>query len=170
MPDNNDQNTNGKIVCNALDVIDGRLEFREVEIDLQEGPVGLGKPMTKIAADLMIDTFIKEVQANAKNEDYLDQIVGVQFGKEKILYLLSQQGCESLIFYFCKNHKGKHSLAIIPLNNTDEPLPRPASAGGAEETRSAPIQIAGSEVGGGKTIREFLDKNSNRSIGGYNLV
>lgn len=159
-------NTKGRIICDVVDVSGDGYEFKEAQIDLQEGAVALGKPITKPAADKMIDDYVKEVMGRFDNDasKYNDQIVAVQFGKEEILYLLSNMECVSLIFYFCKNHEGVHSLAVIPLDGKNGQIIRPATL-----SSKAPAQIVGSEVGGGTTIRQFLQANLNQDIGDYKL-
>lgn len=163
----NGTNPPGKLVCNAVDVVNGKLEFVEAAIPLQGGVVSLGKSITKAAADHMITGYVNEVKARFNNDAslYGDQVIAVQFGKETILHILSQFKCESLMFYLCKNVEGHHSIAIIPLDSNDGELTRPATIGS-----DANAKIAGSEVGGRRTISQFESVNMQLTPGNLKLL
>ncbi len=150
------QNAQGKIVCQAITFSD-KEGFKEIttEIPLQEGIPGLGMPVTKEAADQMIDKYI------TANIDNPHQNLSIEFGRETLLYLLAQCECESLKLYFCINHKGEKSLVAVPMK-MDRRTILIKNADGEE--------IAGSEVGGGETILQFLERNKGFKPGGFDLL
>lgn len=145
----------GQVVCTVISFEDEKYIEKEVAIPLQDGVPGLGMPITRSAADKMINTYI------AANMNNLDQNLSIEFGRETLLYLFSQTGCESLKFYFCINHMGQKSLVAVPMQaGGDQILLKNANGD----------EIAGSEVGGGTSIREFLLKNKGFKPGEFSLL
>jgi hypothetical protein len=140
------QQAAGKIVCSVISFDNNEYSTVDAEIPLQEGIPGLGMPITMTAANKMINDYIVE---NMNNQD---QNLSIEFGKETLLYLLSQPDCASIKFYFCTNHVGAKSLVAIPMTATRQSI--------QISTVTANMEIAGSEVGGGETIRQFLSRNA----------
>jgi hypothetical protein len=100
--------SNGQLVLKGLHQKDGNFSTGELTYDIQGGITGLGDPITADAAAEMLhkwQTAIPDAQ-----ETYVD------FGKETLLFLLSQAGCEGIRFYFCKNHNDAFSLILIGLD------------------------------------------------------
>ncbi len=100
--------SNGQLVLKGFHHKDGDFSPGELTYDIQGGITGLGDPITADAAAAMLDkwqTAIPDAQ-----ETYVD------FGKETLLLLLSQEGAEGIRFYFCKNHHDAFSLILIGLD------------------------------------------------------
>jgi hypothetical protein len=137
----------GKLVTQVLTYTqeDG-YEPKEKSIPLSEGVPGLGMPITKAAANKMISDYIIE------NIDNQTQNLSIEFGKETLFQLLSQDRCESIKFYFCVNHEGKKSLVAIPMKSDRSTVVMYTIDG---------EEISGSEVGGGESIREYLQRAGN---------
>ena len=112
---------NGEFHCN-----------RKLQYDLtpDDNPVGFGKTVTPRAANEMVKRKIKEkIQAAVKNMpveikgqasvlNYIkgtltDDRVSIEFGKECLLRILSQENCVGVRFTECKNTAGKNSLVAM---------------------------------------------------------
>jgi hypothetical protein len=161
----------GKLVSKTVYLTkEGKLRQENIAVPLAEDVTGLGRPVTTEAADKMIRDYI------AQNKGNLDQNIAIQFGREAILDLLSLKGCESIRFFFCiyEDETGKRSKSLVamPLDIHNNPIEVngvvddvPCDDEGKPKLMASQ-RIGGQEVGGGFTIREFLEA-SNKSADDY---
>jgi hypothetical protein len=136
------EESNGQLVLKCLHQKDGEFSSGELTYDIQSGITGLGNPITADAAVEMLrkwQTAIPDAQ-----ETYVD------FGKETLLHLLSQAGCEGIRFYFCKNHLDAYSLILIGLDNERREID--CSTIG-DYTKKQPLIV---EMGGGGIMDDII--------------
>jgi hypothetical protein len=117
-------------------------EAAELVYSIQKGGAGLGNPITADASAKMI------AQWHIANPNTPE--VAVDFGKETLLWILSQAKCEGIRFYFCKNHKNTLSLVLVGYDDA------------SREINGENIGLAGkeqpvlAEVGGGGNKQVIL--------------
>jgi hypothetical protein len=144
-----DGTPHGNAVINSIDFQDGAFIRTQITIPLQEGNVGLGRPVTAAAAKTMISAYAK--QAGDPNET-----IAVEFGRETLLYLLSQKGCESVRFYFCINQDKVKSIVAIPIDANGDMILLEGKSGtttlaaltASSGTSDSSTSVLGVEVGG----------------------
>jgi hypothetical protein len=144
----------------------GKFDDSELIFPIQDGPTGLGDPIT---ADAAVEMITKWQASNANaNEAYVD------FGKETLLLLLSQAGCEGVRFYFCKNHQDNISLILTGydkdlreidgsnIGNLDKKQPLIIEVGGGGKKTDIAVDITASEP---KCLlyKYFTEKSSSNS-------
>lgn len=157
----------GEIKCNVVHVgEDGNYMDQLVTIPLQSGiPAGLGMLVTLKAAGRMVNNYIAENNSNP------EQNLSTEFGREALLYLLSQSDCESIRFYFCKNQDDHKPLIGIPMKKDGEPvLMHGAINDETKKSLETVEKIAGIEVGGGRTIAQFISLNKDLSPDDYHYL
>lgn len=109
---------------------------------------GIGAPVTREAGTLMILDYWDKIDDDS-------QIGAILFGKEAILQLFAQKGCEGIRFYICKNQEGEISLIAVGADmdgrdlNFTKYLTNPGGDGS--------LAI---EIGSGKSIQELKDSLS----------
>jgi hypothetical protein len=157
----------------------------------------MGKLVTKKAANVMIrdylDDFEKLIRSFPEDKrkeafrEICDKVpIRVTFGKEALLFLLGQSGCEGITFYYCKGPSTKPSLVLVGVGKDGKAL----GAGGdgtiidreiinpknptspecdpsiakAERQKTAIVEVGGTDGPGGKglfdilTLCDFYDK------------
>ncbi|GGM82749.1 hypothetical protein GCM10010967_13040 [Dyadobacter beijingensis] len=99
----------------------------------------------------------------------------VIFSREVINWLLAQQHCEGIKFYFCKNHKGERSLALVGVDQYNSDLGATSANGSViqtDDTKRSAVQAPavfgpeGSaiiEVGGPNKFTSLWDAYSDMS-------
>lgn len=142
----------GNVVVDSVDLKGDVFIRTKITIPLQEGAVGLGRPVTVEAAERMINTYADTLTNETEN-------IAIELGKETLLYLLSQKGCESLCFYFCINQDKEKSIIAMPVDANGNKIilhGKVASEDGVmQEGKTAEAQtkaVAGKEVGGGHSV------------------
>jgi hypothetical protein len=95
----------GQLILKGMHQTSGEFSPGELTYNVQSGVTGLGNPLTADAAAQMLHKW--QMAVPDAQEVYVD------FGKETLLFLLSQEGCEGIRFYFCKNHGDAFSLVLI---------------------------------------------------------
>jgi hypothetical protein len=128
--------SNGQFVLKGLHSENNAFVTGELTYDIQSDITGMGDPITAQAAASMLDKWEKASFG-------IDETC-VDFGKETLLFLLSQAGCEGIRFYFCKNHNDSISLILIGLNEKGIEL---NCENIGDNGRKQPLIV---EVGGGK--------------------
>lgn len=123
---------------------------------------GEGMPVTRAAGQHMVNRHhdllrerLDAVRRTPTEEDVLDEVVAVSFGKETLLILLSQAGCQGIRFYVCKNQDDKTSLVMVGIGEGNSDLSADGSQStflGWKDDLQATIM---DEVGGHKTLRDF---------------
>jgi len=144
---------------------------------------GGGQPMSMEVLKESIDINIKELKASLKDaenknntaavREILDQSIAITLGKESLFLILSQKECDGIRFYFCKNPKGRNSVAAIGVKikrHPDTGQPQRGSDGrviaediGAEDNhntilynKNLKVNVLNSEVGPPYNLEEFL--------------
>ena len=95
-------------------------EEREYVLNSEFPLAGWGRPM---AFDFLkeqilkhnqqkVDLFNAETDAE-KKENLGKENVAITLGKESLMAILSQKGCEGIRFYFCENPWGRSSVAAV---------------------------------------------------------
>jgi hypothetical protein len=129
------ESSNGQLILKGLHHQDDAFSTGELTYVIQDNLTGRGDPITADAAAKMLD---KWQTANPDvQETYVD------FGKETLLFILSQAGCEGIRFYFCKNHLDVISLVLIGLDKDEREI---NCENIGDNTRKQPLIV---EVGGG---------------------
>ncbi len=138
-------------------------------------PGGFGESITPEASRKMIFDFFGNSIANyfkinpkAALPEFIDFLkkenISVEFGKEALLRILTQEGCEGIRFSYCKNHKGESSIVAMGIEN-DKSNPGKASLiKKAEFQRTAGAFTAedpmSEEKGHGITFSEYINENT----------
>jgi hypothetical protein len=144
----------GNVVIDSVDLQNGEFVQTQITIPLQEGAVGLGRPVTVAAAQKMINAYADQLTND-------DDTIAIEFGKESLQYLLSQRGCESIKFYFCINHLQDRSLIATLLDATGNPIflsgQMSTQTSGQSTGGSATMSttVIGTEVGGKHIVAEW---------------
>lgn len=87
-------------------------------------PGGFGDSITPEACNKMINNFITvtiegffKENPSATLPEFVDFLkkehIAVEFGKEALLRILTQEGCEGIRFAFCKNHDDENSIIAL---------------------------------------------------------
>jgi hypothetical protein len=129
------ENSKGQVILKGLHHQDGGFSPGELTYLIQENLTGRGDPITAAAAAQMLHKW------QTTNSDI--QETHVDFGKETLLFLLSQAGCEGIRFYFCKNHLDVLSLVLIGLDKDEREI---NCENIGDNTKKQPLIM---EVGGG---------------------
>lgn len=109
-----------QITLQGKDFQNGSFVDSEVKISICDDSqlTGFSRPITQDAKREMINSFIDELQnklkaVDAQSVEYkgiMNQTVSVDFGKESLLLLLSQPGCEGIKFSFAKGINTQYTL------------------------------------------------------------
>jgi hypothetical protein len=140
----------GQLVLRGLHQKNGDFSTGEFTYDTQGGITGQGDPITADAAAEMLGRWQKAIPD--AQETYVD------FGKETLLLLLSQAGCEGIRFYFCKNHNDAFSLVLIGIDKESREI-NCGNIGTYSKKQPLIVEVGG----GGKKDDTILDIESNES-------
>ncbi len=123
---------------------------------------GEGQPITLVAAQEMVGRYhqllrnrLTEAREKGTEDEILDEVVAVTFGKETLLLLLSQAGCEGIRFYLCKNQDHRTSLVMVGIDGERSDLSATGQKGVLLEWSAGDPYTFMDEVGGPKTLRDF---------------
>ena len=158
---------------------------------IREPVPSMGKLVTKRAANVMMKKL--EVEFNSKFEEYFtgdkheaareafESLMPhrVIFGKEALLFLLGQAGCEGVRFYYCMGPNEKPSLVLVGVNieekdlgeetgtiydpeSTNVPDKDPQQPKAVERQKSAIVEVGGTDKSTYK-VETFFDKSMRES-------
>lgn len=104
--------------------------FLRMERDTPDCITGKGSNLTKGAVKTLVidgvwDPMLKQFStllSDIEKQTLLDTNLAITFGKETLLHLLSQKGCEGIRFYFCKTPTGKSSLVGVGIDADDNDI------------------------------------------------
>lgn len=152
----------------ALDYDTQSKTLKPVEISFSKSavsPTSFGETVTTKACREMIknkfEAEIADLPANA------DKVYAVEFGREAILEILSQEGCEAIRFAFCKLDKGEgfleDSIVAIGIKSNQRPIKEEYfTENFAGNFLIDPPMVK--ERGNGKRLSEFVQELSGASL------
>lgn len=111
--------TSNLLTSNFITYIDG--EFKKTDITFETSKdstvTGEGKFITPNACLKMVnDNFI------AKTKDTAKDVNGFRIGKEAVLQIIGQKGCEGILVLNCINDLGENSLVFAGVNENGKLL------------------------------------------------
>lgn len=132
---------------------------------------GAGQPMDAgLLKEKIIESYreyqaLKRKAQDTEIKEFLEQEpVAITLGKESLLTLLSQKGCEGIRFYFCKNPKTKgRSVAAVGVAEATEPagFSTAQSPGGRKKPIRQDLYLTGEEGNFSQGRRpSFLEEES----------
>lgn len=114
------------IQMHGIDFVENTFVDKPLNLKLQskDSPGGFGKPITLRAAKKMIDdhfeNFFERLEAaGADQKDKIEkESASMIFGKETLLRILAQKGCEAIRFIPCIDREGNSSLVLLGVNES----------------------------------------------------
>ncbi|QDK82625.1 hypothetical protein EXU85_30060 [Spirosoma sp. KCTC 42546] len=143
-------------------------EFSQGDIQFNtqndESVSGFGQPVSLAASQKMIRNFQSDLLLEFVNGDdetkqaVASRPIAITLGKESLLFILSQNECEGIRFYFCKNHLQSPSIIAVGVKNNivDDPNATLASRARDLGTVGDKLSILSRDVQINNVVEDFF--------------
>lgn len=108
---------NKKLRAGIIDLIDGQFQNNEQELNLSDSDSTIGSGhiiSAKACRQMFQNRFASQLQTPS---DHLNETCGYEIGKEALLLILMQQGCEGIRLVHCLNEQNEESMMVMGIMN-----------------------------------------------------